>query len=287
MNTPRGSIVIPAFNEEAVIARTLNALADGLDFDAVDVVVACNGCTDATADVVRSLGLAVRVLELGPVGKAGAIRSAEATVQALPRLYIDADVTVSGTAAMAVLAALGNGATAARPPIEFDVVDASWIVRRFAACRMRLPSVMGDLCGAGVYGLSAEARQRFGIFPDVTADDLFVARIVEANEIAIVDCAPVRVRLPLTGRSLVRTLARVYRGNAEFASTLPGAVRTTTGGTGRELLHQASDPRRVVDVAVYVVAVVCGRLRAQFTAKRPTSGWERDDSSRIAKVGAL
>ena len=45
------SIVIPAHDEEAVIGRLLDSLAGGLDGARLDVVVACNGCTDRTAEI--------------------------------------------------------------------------------------------------------------------------------------------------------------------------------------------------------------------------------------------
>ena len=44
------SVIIPADNEEAVIARGLDALLDGLDGD-WEVVVVGNGCTDRTIEV--------------------------------------------------------------------------------------------------------------------------------------------------------------------------------------------------------------------------------------------
>ena len=49
-------LVIPAYNEEPVIGRTLAALPVGL-FSRV--IVACNGCTDRTAAVARAAGAEV------------------------------------------------------------------------------------------------------------------------------------------------------------------------------------------------------------------------------------
>ena len=48
-----GSIVIPAWNEADAIGRTLVGLFAGLDVSEIDVVVACNGCTDGTAPSQR------------------------------------------------------------------------------------------------------------------------------------------------------------------------------------------------------------------------------------------
>src|SRR5690606_34305887 len=110
-----GSIVIPAYNEGAVIRRCLERVFDGLDPREVEVVVACNGCTDDTATQAKEAGFPVAVLELPTPGKVGALRAGERSVQALPRIYLDADVEVTGATLRAVLEALRTGAVAARP----------------------------------------------------------------------------------------------------------------------------------------------------------------------------
>ena len=282
-----GSIVIPAWNEANVIERTLEVLHDGLGPYNVQVIVACNGCTDGTAKIVEEMGLSVTVLDLPPIGKALAIRAAEQLTSALPRLYLDADTELAGASAVAVLHALNGAAIAARPPIHYDVSMSHALVRRFYRVRALLPSVSNDLCGAGVYGLSAEARSRFGDFPDVVADDLFAARIVTPNEVTIVSCPPVKVGVPRQVGDLIRTLARVYRGNRAFVASdhtptstqMPSAnlmAPSTTGGTVRELLGLLRNPLLVVDVVIYASLVTCGRLQS----RRTSHGWERDESSR-------
>lgn len=290
MNTPApqekgsalGSIVVPARNEAAVIARTLRALFDGLD-PSVEVVVVCNGCTDGTVDVVRSLDLPLTVLDLPPLGKTGALREADRVATLLPRLYVDADVVLRGTAANTVLRALAGGAVAARPPVAFATEGCSWPIRRYIAVKEQLPSITSDLCGGGMYGLSAEARGRFDEFPDVLGDDTFVARIVQRDEVRILDdVEPVIVEVPRTSRSLVAVLGRVYRGNAEMARLRPDIAAPTTSTTIGELKQLARSPRNWIDVAVYAAFVSAGRWKA----KRTTAGsWARDDSAR-ASVGA-
>ena len=275
---PLGSIVIPAFNEATVIGRTLNQLLTGLDPDAVEVVVACNGCTDTTVQVASDIRPPVTVLDLPAVGKVGAIRAAELTARSLPRLYVDADVRMDGRSAVAVLTALRDGAIAARPPFRYDTTGASRLVQRFYRQRIRLPSVHAELCGAGVYGLSATARARFGEFPDVIADDLFAARVVERSEVTVVPCPPVAVAVPRDVRSLVRTLARANRGNRELFARMPALAPPTTGSTVRQLVGSIAGPGHVLDAAVYAAIVTLARLRAL----RPDSGWDRDETSRMA-----
>jgi cellulose synthase/poly-beta-1,6-N-acetylglucosamine synthase-like glycosyltransferase len=64
---PRASLVVAAFNEEAVIGEKV-ANAKALDPGPVEVIVACDGCTDATAQRAREAGADV-VLELPRGGK--------------------------------------------------------------------------------------------------------------------------------------------------------------------------------------------------------------------------
>lgn len=65
-----GSIVIPAHNEARVIRRLLEALL--VDTSDVEIVVACNGCSDDTAAVARAIAdrLPFRVIDLPEPSKA-------------------------------------------------------------------------------------------------------------------------------------------------------------------------------------------------------------------------
>jgi glycosyltransferase involved in cell wall biosynthesis len=281
MPTPVGSVVIPAHNEATVIMRCIDALLDGVAPGALEVVVACNGCTDATAQVVRASGRAVSVLELHPASKPRALRIGEEALTVFPRLYLDADVVVPGDSALAVLERLRLGpALAARPPISYNVDGASPLVRKYYTARQRLPSVMGSLWGAGVYGLSEAGRRRFGAYPDVVAEDLFVDQHFAPDEIEIVACAPAVVNAPRQIADLVRILRRTYRGKAEMSGRGPAPAEATTRGTARDIVDLAlTGPRPAVDALAYSALAVGGRLMTRIGR---TDQWERDESSRIA-----
>jgi cellulose synthase/poly-beta-1,6-N-acetylglucosamine synthase-like glycosyltransferase len=75
---PRLSVIVAAHNEEAVIdARVRNLLALDYPRELLEVVVACDGCTDATAALARDAG-ADLVLELPREGK---VRAQDAAVE--------------------------------------------------------------------------------------------------------------------------------------------------------------------------------------------------------------
>jgi glycosyltransferase involved in cell wall biosynthesis len=277
-----GSVVIPAHNEAAVISRCLDALLTGFRHGELDVVVACNGCTDGTADIVRSTGHPVRVIELATASKPAALRAAEESVAAFPRLYLDADVILTAAAARRVLERLIAGpALAARPPINYDTERSAPLVRSYYRARVRVPAVMGSLWGAGVYGLSEAGRARFGPYPDVVADDLFVDQHFHPSEVEIISAPPVVVSVPRGTADLVRILRRTYQGNSENR-TLPGSPAgrsATTPSTLRDLARLASSgPSRAIDATTYAALAALARITLALAA--PTS-WERDNGSRV------
>ena len=277
-----GSVVVPAHNEAAVIGRCLDALFDGMRPGELEVVVACNGCRDNTADVVRSSGHAVRLVELPAASKPGALRAAEEVVESFPRIFLDADVVLPADSARLVLERLRAGALAARPPISYDAARSSVIVRSYYRARARVPAVMGSLWGAGMYGLSEAGRARFGPFPDVVADDLYVNQNFAPDEIDIIPCAPVVVTAPRRAGDLVRLLRRTYRGKAEHRTrdAESGPPAGTTPSTLRDLARLArTGPAAAVDVAVYAALATFARLVLLVSAR---VRWERDDSSRAS-----
>ncbi|GIH12937.1 glycosyltransferase [Rugosimonospora africana] len=284
---PLGSVVIPAHNEQAVIAACLAPLAPLAESGALEIVVVCNGCTDATAEVARTFA-GVRVVEL-PVGsKPAALRAGDRAVSALPRMYLDADVVLPPDAARQVLSRLSAGGSrsgrrgaaplAGRPPVRYDAAGATLPVRRYYRARSRIPAVLGSLWGAGTYALSAEGRTRFGEFPDLVADDLWVDQLFAPGELEIVDCSPVTVTAPARTGDLLRVLRRTYRGKAEHHSINPDTAYETSGGTARDLVRLArSGPSGFLDATVYLGLVLTARIL--FRLSRDGS-WERDDSSR-------
>jgi len=282
--TPLGSVVIPAHDEAGVIGRCFDALFEGFASGELEVVVACNGCSDDTAAIARASGHPVVVLDLAAPGKPGALRAGDAAVRALPRLYLDADVVLPGRSARAVLERLRDGAIAGRPPVRYDDGRSSAPVRSYFRARSRVPSVQGSLWGAGVYGLSAEGRARFGEFPDVVGDDLWVDRHFARSEVEVVACEPVVVGVPRRTRDLVRILRRTYRGNTEAVPVGEAGERAprTARATVRDLRRLAgAGPRAAADALTYAL-FAAGTRAALRVAPAGGVRWERDDSSRSA-----
>jgi GT2 family glycosyltransferase len=266
------SVVIPAHNEEHVIGATLAPLTGLAGSGALDVVVVCNGCTDRTADLARSVP-GVRVLEIPTASKAAALVAGDAAATRWPRFYLDADIVVSPQALVDVIRRLGAGdAVAARPAARVDTSESGPMVRFYFRARSRLPGPSAALWGAGVYALSQEGHRRLGRFPVVTADDLHVDLLFDAKEKAVVDTVPVRVRAPRDTRALIAVLTRARRGAAEQGVD-------TARSSLRELLATVRGPVSAGDALIYAGLALVARRRGNATA-HTTAAWERDETTR-------
>ena len=229
------------------------------------------------------------MLELQLASKPAALRRGDAEARAFPRLYLDADVLLPGSAARLVLERLRSGVLAARPPVRYEMSGASAPVRRYYRARSRVPAVLGSLWGAGVYGLSAIGRSRFGAFPDVVADDLWVDRLFSDEEMEIVDSVPVVVQVPRRSRDLIRVLARTYRGKREktiapdHRDRAPETAMSTLRDLGRVGL---AGPAAALDAATYATFAAGARLTMALPhrsgARIAGDRWERDESSRVS-----
>ena len=281
--TTLGSVIIPAHNEAALIGACLDALLGGFEAGELEVAVVSNGSADGTADAVRSHGYPVSIIELRSPSKPAALRAGEEVVTAFPRLYLDADILLSTASARRVLESLGTGQVlAARPPISYDTEHSAPLIRSYYRARTAMPAVMRSLWGAGVYGLSEAGRARFGLYPDVTNDDLFVDQHFHSSEIKIVDCPSAVVRAPRSSIDLLRMLRRIYWGNSENRRLHePGPANSMTAPAAvRDLLRLFSaGPPSAADALTYMAFAVLARMTVTFAAP---SRWERDNSSRTS-----
>ena len=271
---PPGSIVVPAHDEESVLARTLQGLTT-LVAGGTQVVVAANGCVDRTVEVARGFS-GVQVLDLPEPGKTGALNAADDVLTQWPRLYLDADIEISPASVQDVFGALAlaDAPLAARPTVHVDTEGASWIVRRHYAARTRLDTGSRSLWGAGAYALSERGHDRLGVFPEVVADDLFVDALFSVDEVAVVDTEPVVVRAPRTLAGLLAVARRTALGNAQLRAV--EGVHDTSRDTARAVARSVHGPVSLVDALVYATVTIIGRRRAA----RPGSSWDRDESTR-------
>jgi glycosyltransferase involved in cell wall biosynthesis len=271
-----GAVIIPAHNEESVIARTLDGLLPLLSSSGVDVIVVCNGCTDGTAEVARRYS-GVTVLET-PVGsKPSAMNLGDNATERWPRLYLDADVQVEASAVEAVFGELlrPGAPLASRPSSIVDTRGASFPVRSYYRARVRIPEQATRLWGAGLYAVSEAGHARFAGFPEVTADDSWFDGLFAEDEKTIVETVPARVRAPRTAAALLEILRRHRRGYVELATADPGSQ-----GRGRALLGTIRGLPSALDAFCYTALAVAARLQSRAMVGTGTQHWEKDASTR-------
>lgn len=272
---PSGTVIIPAHNEAAVIARTLEPLAELAATGVVEVIVACNGCTDSTAAIAARFP-GVTVLDLKEPSKAMALNAADAASTRWPRLYLDADIEITPAAVSEVFRYLATpGTLAARPAFRYETSDADRMVQAYYRARIRIPSMSDHLWGAGAYAVNHDGHARFPQFPDATADDVFVDSLFDPTEKTMLPTAPMVVRVPLHTRDLHTTLRRIYRGARQVD------VNVKSGSGLGKLVRSVSGPVALVDAGIYASLALAGKL---YKGKSLTSngGWERDESSRAS-----
>jgi len=169
-------IIVPAHDEASTIAETLMALAPiGQVATAVQLIVACNACTDATAQVAQAAAPAARVLTIADRGKVGAINRALAEAPPGSVIVLDADIVISPHCIAALADVLDEpGVMAASPHARFDFGRSPWAVRAFYRAFSRHPYLRQGVGGSGIYGLSEAGRAALGMLPAVVADDQYV-----------------------------------------------------------------------------------------------------------------
>lgn len=259
------SVIIAAHNEAPVIADCLSALAAASQRDDIEVIVSANGCTDSTAAIARGLG--ATVVERAEPGKSGALNAGETRAISFPRVFLDADIRVpAGGLDVLTARATGPGVVAVVPDRRLALEGRPWAVRAYFAVNERLPVFRNGLFGRGLIVLSEEARARFGEFPEVVADDLFLdAHFTDAEKVRLPDVVVV-VEAPMTTAALLARLVRVRRGNAQLRQArAAGAVDAPVRASQRWAWARvvARDLRLVPAAIAYVSLTLRASKRAR------------------------
>lgn len=278
MSERRTTIIVPAHNEEGVIARTLSTVLEDATPAEFDLVVVCNGCRDRTADVVRRRFATARVIELGEASKSAAINAGLQTTVGSNVLLLDADVQISTHAARALTVALRTpGIEAAIGHMNVDDESSSWPVRAFYRVWKR-SSYLRNGKFAAAFALSASAVERIGQLPPIIADDTYLRRHFSTNSIAVVDAVSFRASAPRTLAALIRVRSRVHRGNRELDKLLPDSSRSATHPVRDHIREILRRPPLWVDLPWYLAVQVAARIMS----RTGNQSWGQDLTSRQA-----
>lgn len=274
---PRASIVIPAHDEAAIIRVTLERVLREATPGEFDLVVACNGCSDDTALVAASIP-GVRVVETEVGSKVAGLNLGDAVAEVFPRVYLDADIELDTASLRAVVSALEAGALAAAPLPRLDLTGCRPLARLYFSFWRRLGYARHHLVGSGCYALSAAGRARFGAFPDLVADDLYVYSLFTADERVNPAGARFVIRAPRSIRGTLDRRTRIMFGNLQLRAET-GRVPQVPPPTPPQVLTR--EPWLLPAAVVYLVVNGVARRRARSRlAAGQVVAWNRDDSRR-------
>lgn len=262
---PTASIVIPAHDEDTSVTDTLvTLLADAAD-DEFEVIVVCNGCNDDTAAHARSVD-GVSVEELTTASKIHALQRGDEVATTFPRIYLDADVTLTTAAARSLVAAVaGDVPRVAGVVGHMDTTESGIGTRWYFDFRQRLPVFHNGIIGAGVYAMNQSARCRFDVWPDVTGDDQFVYRLFAPTERVTVSEYHTVVCAPPDLVSVVNRQLRVRRGNAQLSATETDSpnLPAPSAGVSQALKDIRTTPRAWPGAVTWVAVNLAVRVAAR------------------------
>ena len=272
------TIIVPAHNEETVIADCLDSIVNQKDAD--EVIVAGNGCTDNTAGLVREKYPQVICLDIQKPSKTNALNEAEKHIGSYPVFYIDADTVLSPGSIRHISKSLEDSPImlAAPTPI-IDTSRSSWPVKQYYKIWLKLPYISDGVIGTCSFIMTEEGRKRFDIFPDIINDDGFVRCCFESHERDNIEGATITIRAPKSLYSLIKIKTRARLGNMQLdASNLclkPKEAHYSSAMKNKLFSKDA------IPTLVYMSIATIIRIRAALQFKKIENyQWEKDLSSR-------
>lgn len=286
MAAPEISVIVPAYNEAAVLHRSLSPLAAPAATGQLQVIVVANGCVDGTAARAAELCPAATVIDTAKAGKTAALNLGAAVARGRAVLCLDADLSLSYDALIQLaLPILCGEADAVCGSMEVDTDGSSRAVSAFYKAWALNPYHDGGKFG-GVFGLSARMKSRLFPLPTVASDDEFVARQLSSRRVAHVPEARFTVHAPQRLGDLIRIRTRVRRGTRALERAGHTTPRPTNlSAFGCMARRALSQPKLWPCLAVYAAVTLAVRVRLALRPGAPMA-WERDDSSRQTQVTA-
>lgn len=282
------TVIVPAHNEERVIARCLATALRGAPVGhRMQLIVAANGCSDATVAKAREAAPDALVLDLPQGSKTLAMNEAARHAACFPRIFLDADVQCEYASLVALAAELTKpGVMAASPALRMDLSRSSFAVRAYYRVWLTQPYVKNAMVGSGCFGLSEAGFAQIGEFPPITGDDIWVhSRFTEQERRNIdrdANGAPVWFLVSPPRRIIdqIRVETRRRLGNEQVLAQYPAPHFRGSNKAG-DLTMALRGGAGVLDVAIYLAVKFITRLRAERTKRgRQTIVWERDLAAR-------
>lgn len=144
------SFVVPAYNEEALIGRTLDSInrAGRSCGEAYEIVVADDASSDLTSEVAESKG--ARVIRISRRQIAATRNAGARAARGEKLIFVDADTVVSDEAVRAAVDEMNRGAAGGGSAVTFDG-KVPLYARLMQPILVRLFRVSGIACGCFLF----------------------------------------------------------------------------------------------------------------------------------------
>ena len=273
------TVIVPAHNEASVIRRCLDSLLQQSGI--TTLIVACNGCTDDTATIVRKEYPQAICLDIATPSKVNALNEAEKHATCFPIFYIDADTQLSAGAIQTITQALAadpNTLLAAPEPV-INTSQSSWWVKQYYRTWLQLPYIRDGVVATCSYVITQQGRERFATFPAVINDDGFVRCQFHRHERRNIQSTHIFITAPRDLASLIKIKTRARLGNMQLASA--GLCTCAETKPYSNILRNKLFSREALPTLIYTFIALVIRARAayQYRSLR-TYVWEKDQSSR-------
>jgi glycosyltransferase involved in cell wall biosynthesis len=276
------SVIIPAYNEESVIAETLGAVHASLrDRLGYEIIVADHGSDDDTRLLAKREG--ARVIEAPDAPTIGALRNlAVERARGQLLVFLDADIIVTsawGVRLTKILPCVGPGSRTLTGSIALPLPDSSWIENYWFS--RRVPA--GTHLGSGHMIIRSDFFHELGGFdPSLrTGEDYDLSRrVVSAGGDIVVDqsLAVTHLGFPKTVVEFVRREA--WHGLSDFGSIskvrASRVALATLGWLGLHVLFAVGLISGIGVLAVFAIVstgTLCGVSSALRFENRSLREW--------------
>jgi glycosyltransferase involved in cell wall biosynthesis len=175
------SIVVPAYNEEALLAATLHAVRASADAAALpyEVIVVDDGSTDRTAEIARAGGARVVAVNLRHIAAARNAGARAASGDLL--VFVDADTLITPEVLRGAVAAIRAGAVGGGSAARVESNDPRWGPPLIAVASW-LMRTAGWAAGCFVF-VRTDVFQRVGGFDEryFASEEIHLSRAVKKH----------------------------------------------------------------------------------------------------------
>lgn len=273
------TVIIPAHNEASVIQACLDSVIDQQGVDRI--IVACNGCSDNTADIVRGNYPTVTCLDIAKPSKTNALNEAEQHIASFPVFYLDADTVISAGAITSITEFMQEHPEIllSAPSPVIDTTESSWPVKQYYKIWLELPYIKDGVIGTCSFIMSEAGRKRFDRFPDIINDDGYVRCCFDSHERMNIDNTSIRIKAPRNVYSLIKIKTRARLGNMQL-DALGLCARPKQANYSSSIKNKLLS-KQFIATLVYITLALIIRIRAkrQF-AQLDSYTWEKDLTSR-------